>query len=75
MRKPLSHGFYSIKLIVSLVPGGLLSYRTGELPEPISCAADLRVIIVNTKVERNTLHMITIVKQKMEKVCFSLSKS
>ncbi|KAI6220958.1 Mevalonate kinase [Aphelenchoides fujianensis] len=44
--------------------------RTGRArrPETIFCAADLRVIIVNTKVERNTLHMISIVKQKLEKV-------
>lgn len=53
-----------------IIVGGLLSYRTGEIPEPITCAADLRVIIVNTKVERNTLHMIGIVKQKMDRVSF-----
>ncbi|KAI6174588.1 GHMP kinase domain containing protein [Aphelenchoides bicaudatus] len=63
----LIHGKTSGLDVAVCTRGGLLSYRTGELPEPITCAADLRVIIVNTKVERNTLHMISVVKQKLEK--------
>lgn len=64
-----TRGKYAISLYLEEDLGGILSYKHTEVPEPILCAAELRVIIINTKVERNTLHMISIVKQKLEKVC------
>ncbi|KAI6171734.1 Mevalonate kinase [Aphelenchoides besseyi] len=63
----LIHGKTSGLDVVVCARGGLISYQQGQPPMPISCKADLRVIIVNTRVERNTLHMIGIVKQKLEK--------
>ncbi|KAI6195734.1 hypothetical protein M3Y94_01022600 [Aphelenchoides besseyi] len=63
----LIHGKTSGLDVVVCARGGLISYQQGQQPVPISCKADLRVIIVNTRVERNTLHMIEIVKQKVDK--------
>ncbi|KAI6171651.1 GHMP kinase domain containing protein [Aphelenchoides besseyi] len=63
----LIHGKTSGLDVVVCARGGLISYQQGQPPMPISCKADLRVIIVNTRVERNTLHMVGIVKQKLEK--------
>ncbi|KAI6195570.1 Mevalonate kinase [Aphelenchoides besseyi] len=70
----LIHGKTSGLDVVVCARGGLISYQQGQQPIPISCKADLRVIIVNTRVERNTLHMIGIVKQKLEKYPEVLTK-
>ena len=54
--------------------GGILTYRSSESPENITCSADLRLLIVNTRMERNTVYMINMVRQKVEKVTRRASK-
>lgn len=48
--------------------GGVIKYRRGDIPEPLLNPVDLRVLIVNTKVERNTVHMVETVQKMYNKV-------
>ncbi|CAD5209226.1 unnamed protein product [Bursaphelenchus okinawaensis] len=47
--------------------GGIITYRRGEYPQPLQNTVNLRMIIVNTKVERNTLQMVRTAQDLLEK--------
>ncbi|CAD5214429.1 unnamed protein product [Bursaphelenchus xylophilus] len=47
--------------------GGIITYRRGEYPQPLQNTVRLRMVIVNTKVERNTLQMVRNVQDLLEK--------
>ncbi|KRX38233.1 Mevalonate kinase, partial [Trichinella sp. T9] len=52
--------------------GGVASYRHGCKIEQLENLPDLKVLLVNSKVERNTSRMVTLVKDRLKKAIFFL---